>query len=138
MINKEFFLALNQLENEGKIDKKLTLQALETAIAQAYKKEFGEGRDIAVQINEERNVIRIVAYKTVVEEVENTEWLPGVIVLVPAGVRVDDRLFDAPVLLEEVPQEVLALLPTFTPYLCYPFDFTGMKPVGGTRHTQLR
>lgn len=73
MINKEFFLALNQLENEGKIDKKLTLQALETAIAQAYKKEFGEGRDIAVQINEERNVIRIVAYKTVVEEVENPE-----------------------------------------------------------------
>lgn len=81
---------------------------------------------------------QIVRLFPLAEEVENTEWLPGVIVLVPAGVRIDNRLFDAPTLLEEVPQEVLALLPTFTPYLCYPFDFTGMKLVGGTRHTQLR
>ena len=81
---------------------------------------------------------RIARLFPLTEEVENTEWLPGVIVLVPEGVRVDDRLFDAPTLLQEVPQEVLALLPTLTPYLCYPFDFTGMRPVGGTRHTQLR
>lgn len=73
MVNKDFFLALNQLENEGKIDKQLTLQSLEAAIAQAYKKEFGEGRNITVQINEDRNLIRVVAYKTVVEEVENPE-----------------------------------------------------------------
>ena len=71
-------------------------------------------------------------------EVENTEWLPGVIVLSPADVRVDDSLFDTPALLEEVPPELSGSLPTLIPYLCYPFDFTCMKPVGGTRHTQLR
>lgn len=73
MVNKDFFLALNQLEAEGKIDKQLTLQALEGAIAQAYKKEFGEGRNITVQINEDRFLIRVIAYKTVVDEVENPE-----------------------------------------------------------------
>ena len=51
MINKDFFLALNQLESEGKIDKDLVLSSLEAAIAQAYKKEYGEGRNIVVQLN---------------------------------------------------------------------------------------
>ena len=73
MINKDFFLALNQLENEGKIDKALTIKSLEAAIATAYKREFGEARNIAVQINEDRNLIRIIAYKTVVATVEDPE-----------------------------------------------------------------
>ena len=73
MINRDFFLALNQLENEGKIDKDLVISSLETAIAQAYKKEYGEGRNIIVQLNESQGIIRIIAYKTVVETVEDPE-----------------------------------------------------------------
>ena len=73
MINKDFFLALNQLESEGKIDKDLVLSSLEAAIAQAYKKEYGEGRNIVVQLNESQGLIRIIAYKTVVETVEDPE-----------------------------------------------------------------
>lgn len=73
MINRDFFLALNQLENEGKIDKDLVISSLETAIAQAYKKEYGEGRNIIVQLNESQGIIRIIAYKTIVETVEDPE-----------------------------------------------------------------
>ena len=66
MVNRDFFIALNQLENEGKIDKELVISSLESAIAQAYKKEYGEGRNISVQLNESQGIIRIIAYKTVV------------------------------------------------------------------------
>ena len=38
MVNRDFFIALNQLENEGKIDKELVISSLESAIAQAYKR----------------------------------------------------------------------------------------------------
>lgn len=47
------------------------------------------------------------------EEVENVEWLPGVIMLVGH------------------PDS------SWIPYLLYPFDFTTMRPVSGTRHRQL-
>lgn len=73
MINKDFFEALNSLENEGKIDKELTLRSLEEAIATAYKKEVGEARNVNVQINEQRCLIKVIAYKVVVEEVEDPE-----------------------------------------------------------------
>ena len=73
MVNRDFFIALNQLENEGKIDKELVISSLESAIAQAYKKEYGEGRNISVQLNESQGIIRIIAYKTVVETVEDPE-----------------------------------------------------------------
>lgn len=73
MINKDFFLALDLLEKEGKIDKELTLRSLEAAIAAAYKRESGEARPVSVQINEQRNQIRIVAYQEVVETVEDPE-----------------------------------------------------------------
>lgn len=73
MINKDFFLALDALEKEGRIDKQLTIKSLETAIANAYKKESGEARQIMVQINEQRNLIKIIAYLTVVEEVVDPE-----------------------------------------------------------------
>ena len=71
-------------------------------------------------------------------EVESTEWKPGVIVLVPEEEAVDAVAFDKPVLLDENPVEVRDILPCRVPYLFYPFDFIGMKPVAGTRRIRLR
>lgn len=72
------------------------------------------------------------------EEVENTEWLPGVIALLSA----EDA--DAPGFeqhrerLKEVPADTEERLPLLTAFLFSPFDFTTMRPGAGTRRRQLR
>jgi len=73
MVNKDFFLALDDLEREKKIKKEVFLQALEVALVSAYKKNFGEGKSIEVRLIPERNMIRVVAYKTVVDTSEFEE-----------------------------------------------------------------
>ncbi|HEY8389813.1 MAG TPA: transcription termination factor NusA [Clostridia bacterium] len=73
MINKDFFLALNELEASKKIKKEVFLETLESALVSAYKRHFGEAKSIEVKINPDRNTIRIFAYKTVVEEVVNKD-----------------------------------------------------------------
>lgn len=71
MINKDFFVALDLLEKEKKINKQLLLESLEAGLASGYKKEYGESRQIAVKINEEKATIKVIAYREVVEEVED-------------------------------------------------------------------
>ena len=75
MINKDFFLALNDLEEQKGIKKEFFIEALESALVAAYKKNFGESRYVTVKLNPEKNTIKVYAYKAVVadEEVENTE-----------------------------------------------------------------
>lgn len=73
MINKDFFLALDDLEREKKIKREVFIEALETALVAAYKKNFGEAKSVEVRLLPERNTIKVVAYKTIVEEVENPE-----------------------------------------------------------------
>lgn len=73
MINKDFFLALSELEKTYKIDKSVFIESLEAGLVSAYKKESGEARNVTVQLNEAKNSIKFYAYKTVVEEVEDPE-----------------------------------------------------------------
>ncbi len=74
MINsKDFFLALDQLEKEKKIKKEFFISALESALTSAYKKNFGEARSAIVKLNQEKGTIKVYAYKTVVEEVEDND-----------------------------------------------------------------
>lgn len=76
MINKEFFLALDQIEAELKIDKPLLIKSLEAGLASAYKNESGETRAIKVTLDEERCRITYTAYYKVVEyydEIEDSE-----------------------------------------------------------------
>ena len=42
MVNKDFFKALDDLEQERKIDKNTFIATLETALTSAYKKMYGE------------------------------------------------------------------------------------------------
>ncbi len=73
MTNKEFFLALDELEKEKKISKDVFIAALESGLSSAYKKETGEAKPVMIKLTPERNVIRAFAYQTVVEEVEDPD-----------------------------------------------------------------
>ncbi len=73
MINKDFFLALEDLEKEKGIDPEVFIKTLENALAFACKKNFGEAYDVEVKIDAEKYSIRTFSYKTVVEEVEDPD-----------------------------------------------------------------
>lgn len=67
MINAEFFLALDQLAKERKLDKQMLIASIEAGLASAYKKEMGESRTVSAKFHEETGKIEFFAYQTVVE-----------------------------------------------------------------------
>lgn len=73
MVSKDFFLALDELEREKRIKKSVFIEALETALVIAYKKHTGTSKAIDVKLVPERNTIKILAYQTVVEQVEDKD-----------------------------------------------------------------
>lgn len=73
MISKDFFSALDDLEEQKNINKEEFIKILETALTSAYKKNFGEAKSAFVKLMPEKNTIKIYAYKTIVEEVEDSE-----------------------------------------------------------------
>jgi len=73
MVKKDFFAALDALESEKRIKKEIFLEALENALVIAYKKHTGTPKAIEVRLLPDSNRIKIFAYQTVVEEVEDRE-----------------------------------------------------------------
>lgn len=73
MINKDFFLALDELEKTKNISKQFFIDALQDALVAAYKKNFGEGKAVEVRLVPERNAIKVIAYKTIVDEVTDPD-----------------------------------------------------------------
>lgn len=69
---KEFLSALDALVKEKGIDRKIVIEAMETAMANAYKKNEGVPTAKAKLI-EETGELRLYTYKTVVQEVEDEE-----------------------------------------------------------------
>ena len=91
------------------------------------------------------------------EEIESVEWMPGVIVLLSESQV--EKIKNTGMILKNIPvfqfnlpvvsdqtsscsKEFLAVSEergeVLFPYLFYPFDFTSMQPVAGTRHRLLR
>ncbi|MBQ7227258.1 MAG: transcription termination/antitermination protein NusA, partial [Clostridia bacterium] len=66
-------MALDLLESEKKIPKEVFIETLENALALAYKKQFGNAKNVEVVLVPERSAIRFLATLTVVEEVEDKE-----------------------------------------------------------------
>ena len=58
MISKEFFLALDELEEVKGISKEKVIESLETALTIACKKHYGEASNTVVKINPEKNSIK--------------------------------------------------------------------------------
>ena len=57
MINKDFFAALDALESEKGISKEYFLDALQSALATAYKRNFNEVRPVEVVLDEVDGVL---------------------------------------------------------------------------------
>ena len=92
MINKDFFQALDDLQTQKGIDKEYFIQALESALTSAYKKNFGEAKSAFVKLNSEKNSIKVYSYKTVVSELTDPdkEILLGDAKLVKKSIKVGD------------------------------------------------
>ena len=73
MVNKDFFQALEDLETQKGINKEFFIEALESALTSAYKKNFGEAKNAEVKLSPEKNSIKIYSYKTIVDEVEDPD-----------------------------------------------------------------
>ncbi len=68
-MNKEFFEALEELSIEKGISKEYLLDAIESALLTAYKKNFNSQENVKIVIDEEKASIKIYSLKEVVEEV---------------------------------------------------------------------
>ncbi len=69
---KEFMKALDAIVEEKKIDKNVVVEAMEQAVAAAYKKNEGIS-NVMAKVDTVTGDIRVYSYKTVVEEVVNPE-----------------------------------------------------------------
>ena len=88
------------------------------------------------------------------EEIESVEWMPGLIALLPDNEIKNTEMFEKNIPVFQFNfridsdqtshcfKEALAAsekwVEVLFPYLFYPFDFTSMQPVAGTRHRLLR
>lgn len=63
--------ALNVLEEEKGISKKVVIEAIEAALISAYKKNYGQSQNVEVEFNEASGDFDIIQTRTVVEEVED-------------------------------------------------------------------
>ena len=73
MISKDFFMALDELESTKGIKKEVFIDALETALAIAYKKQMGTAKAVKVKLVPDKNSLKVLAYQTVVDEVEDKD-----------------------------------------------------------------
>lgn len=73
MINKEFFKALKDFEEERGIPQENFIAMLETALTAAFKKSLGEAKSAMVKLVPEKNTMKFYSYKTIVEEVEDPD-----------------------------------------------------------------
>jgi len=101
MINKDFFQALQDLQEQKGIDKDYFIDALESALTSAYKKNFGEAKSAVVKLDPNKNSIKVYSYKTVVDEVTDPdkEILVGDAKLIKKSYKVGDIIIQ-----EETPK----------------------------------
>lgn len=102
MISKDFFQALEDLQQQKGINKEYFVEALESALTSAYKKNFGEAKSAFVKLDPEKNGIKVYSYKTVVDEVADPdkEILLGDAKLIKKSYKVGDRVIQ-----EEMPKD---------------------------------
>lgn len=69
---QDFFAALDMLEKERGIKKEYMLEKITQALVAAYKKDHeGAGDNIIIQADPEKNLLRMIIRRDVVEEVDN-------------------------------------------------------------------
>ena len=104
MNSKEFIKALDHIVEEKNISKDVVFEAMELALATAYKKNFDSKTNVRVDINRETGEIRVFSYLVVVDEIdEGSETVDeeGNVVEIAPEINID-----AQILLEEAQQIV--------------------------------
>lgn len=70
-MNREFIDAIDALEKEKDISKDILIDAIESALVSAYKKNYGTSQNVRVNIDRDEGDIDVFMQKDVVEEVED-------------------------------------------------------------------
>ncbi|MDO4720017.1 MAG: transcription termination factor NusA [Peptostreptococcaceae bacterium] len=79
-MNEEFIAALEQIEREKGVGKEILFEALESALLNAYKKNFGTSHNVRVEMDKENGDVKVLAGRTVVDK-EEEDILDGEISL---------------------------------------------------------
>ena len=69
-MNNEFLEALDELEKEKHISKEVLIEAIESALLSAYKKNYGTAQNVRVAFNRDTGEVSVLASMEIVEEVE--------------------------------------------------------------------
>jgi len=72
-MNREFIKAVEELEKEKEISKDLLIEAIESALVSAYKKNYGTSQNVRVNIDRETGDIEVFMRKDIVETVEDDQ-----------------------------------------------------------------
>lgn len=70
-MNNEFMIAINELVKEKGISKEVLIEAIESALVSAYKKNYGTSQNVRVSIDRETGDVDVLMRRDVVEEVED-------------------------------------------------------------------
>ena len=70
-MNKEFIQAIEDLEKERQISKDVLIEAIESALVSAYKKNYGTAQNVRVDIDRETGDIAVLMRMDVVDEIED-------------------------------------------------------------------
>ncbi len=95
MNSKEFIKALDHITEEKGISKDIVFEAMELALATAYKKNFGSKTNVEVKINRETGDIKVYSYYVVVDDFDDgseTTDEEGNIVKIPPEINVDAQI----------------------------------------------
>jgi transcription termination factor NusA len=72
-MNREFIKAVEELEKEKEISKDLLIEAIESALVSAYKKNYGTSQNVRVNIDRDTGDIDVFMRKDIVETVEDDQ-----------------------------------------------------------------
>ena len=73
MNSKELKKAIDSIVEEKNIKEDIIYDALELALASAYKKNFDSKTNVKVEINRDNGIIKVFSYKVVVDEIDEGE-----------------------------------------------------------------
>lgn len=95
MNTKEFIRALEHITEEKNISKDVVFDAMESALATAYKKNFGSKTNVKVKMNRETGDIKVYSYYVVVDDYDDgtdTVDEEGNVVHIPPEINADAQI----------------------------------------------
>lgn len=100
-MNAEFIEALEQIEREKGVSKEILFEALESALLNAYKKNFGTSHNVRVEMDKENGDVKVLAGRTVVDK-EKDEVYDGEISLQEARAQYHPNYEAGDIIEEEI------------------------------------